>query len=409
MKNFYLSLFIGIGLALATKNGFAKPLHSTINKQGHVSSKSYKIHTKTALIHKKKNLFRSSLPSAKTHKKNSSEIFTVNEIELRLPISIDDSLESQQRKPDEETNQQTATNNRIHSLIHIRGNNVIDNSSEQTEHHNFFSVQGVVNTSLTQAAQEAGLSNELIIQLTNIFAWDIDFATKIQNGDQFTIIYEKSDVTNGQIMAAEFVTGGKTFTAIRYKDSEGQINYYSPEGKMMRKAFLSTPVDFIRISSGFDVHRKHPILNRIRAHKGVDYAARTGTPVKAAGDGKIIFLGRKGGYGQVMILEHGEHYETLYAHLSDFKKGLQSGDQVEQGQVIGYVGQTGLATGPHLHYEFRVDGVHRNPEALNHQHTLPLSDNKLAEFKSQSRPLLAQLYKTKSNNLLAKNAITPIH
>ncbi len=176
----------------------------------------------------------------------------------------------------------------------------------------------------------------------------------------------------------------------------------------MRKAFLSTPVDFIRISSGFDVHRKHPILNRIRAHKGVDYAARTGTPVKAAGDGKIAFLGRKGGYGQVMILEHGEHYETLYAHLSDFKKGLQNGDQVEQGQIIGYVGQSGLATGPHLHYEFRVDGVHRNPETLNHQHSLPLSDDALADFKSQSRPLLTQLYQTKASNLLAKNGITPI-
>jgi murein DD-endopeptidase MepM/ murein hydrolase activator NlpD len=136
----------------------------------------------------------------------------------------------------------------------------------------------------------------------------------------------------------------------------------------MRKAFLSTPVDFVRISSGFDTHRKHPILNRIRAHNGIDYAARTGTPVKSTGDGEVMFYGSKGGYGQVMIIKHGEHYETLYAHLSDFKACLESGDLVKQGDVIGYIGQTGLATGPHLHYEFRVDGVHHNPETLNLRH-----------------------------------------
>ena len=407
MKNFYLSLFIGIGLALATKNSFAKPLHTIIKKQGHISTKLQKLHSKAAIIQKKKNLFRFEHTTT-INKINSTKDFIANTIDINTPISISSSPLSQERRIDDEANQVTTSSNRIHSLIHIKGNKILDSSPEQTGHHNFFSVQGVINNSLTEAAEAAGLPNELIIQLTNIFAWDIDFATTIENGDQFTVIYEKSDETNGQIMAAEFVTGGKTYTAIRYKDSEGQINYYSPEGKIMRKAFLSTPVDFIKISSGFDAHRKHPILNRIRAHKGVDYAARTGTPVKAAGDGKIIFLGRKGGYGQVMILEHGEHYETLYAHLSDFKKGLQNGDQVEQGQIIGFVGQTGLATGPHLHYEFRVDGVHRNPETLNHQHTLPLNDEKLAEFKSQSRPLLDQLYKTKSNNLLVKNAIIPI-
>ena len=171
----------------------------------------------------------------------------------------------------------------------------------------------------------------------------------------------------------------------------------------MRKAFLSTPVDFVRISSGFDMHRNHPILNRIRAHKGIDYAARTGTPVKSAGDGEVIFCGSKGGYGQVMIVKHGEHYETVYAHLSDFKQGLISGDSVKQGDVIGYVGQTGLATGPHLHYEFRVDGVHRNPETLNLAQSLPLHAEVLADFKVQTQPSLAQLNKTKAQSLFAKN------
>jgi murein DD-endopeptidase MepM/ murein hydrolase activator NlpD len=171
----------------------------------------------------------------------------------------------------------------------------------------------------------------------------------------------------------------------------------------MRKAFLSAPVDFARISSGFDSHRKHPILNRIRAHNGVDYAARTGTPVKSTGDGEVIFIGGKGGYGKAMIIRHGEHYETVYAHLSDFKDGLESGDLVKQGDVIGYIGQTGLATGPHLHYEFRVDGVHRNPETLDLAQSLPLHEEILADFKAQTRSTLAQLYKTKAKSLYAKN------
>lgn len=399
MKKIYLSLFIAITLALTTNNSFAKATRAKVKKQVHVSSKLARTNLKALSSSKKKKL-SNALSASKHTKRISSEISTANHIEPSPPDS---------RSPSNINNpfiQRPLTNNRIHSLIAPRNSESLDDSARETESHHFFSVQGVINSSLTSAGQEAGLSNELIMQLTNIFAWDIDFATNLQHGDQFTVVYEKSNVTAGQILAAEFVTGGKTFTAIRHKDREGQVNYYSPEGKLMRKAFLSAPVDFIRISSGYDVHRKHPILNRIRAHKGVDYAARTGTPVKAAGNGKVIFLGRKGGYGQVMILEHGEHYETLYAHLSDFKKGLQNGDQVEQGQVIGYVGQSGLATGPHLHYEFRVDGVHRNPETLNHQHSLPLSDNKLAEFKSQSRPLLAQLYQTKARNLLAKTGMT---
>ncbi len=171
----------------------------------------------------------------------------------------------------------------------------------------------------------------------------------------------------------------------------------------MRKAFLSAPVDYLRISSGFSTHRKHPILNRIRAHKGIDYAARTGTPVKSAGDGEIAFLGNKGAYGQILIVKHGEHYETVYAHLSNFKKDLASGDQVKQGEIIGYVGQTGLATGPHLHYEFRVDGAHQNPETLNMAQTLPLHDIVLADFKTQTRTTLDQLNKTNAQSLFAKN------
>ena len=268
---------------------------------------------------------------------------------------------------------------------------------------NITSTHGVIDSSFLLATQNAGLTNDLLLQLTNIFAWDIDFATNLHHGDQFTVVYAETAVGNHSILAAEFVNQGRILTAIRYKDSKGYVNYFSPEGKPMRKAFLSAPLDFLRISSGFDTHRKHPILNRIRAHKGIDYAARTGTPVKSAGDGKVAFIGNKGGYGQVLIIEHGEHYETLYAHLSDFKRGIESGDLVKQGEIIGYVGQTGLATGPHLHYEFLVDGNHHNPEAINMAQSLPLHAEVLADFKSQTQSTLDQINKTKAQTLFAKN------
>jgi murein DD-endopeptidase MepM/ murein hydrolase activator NlpD len=408
MRIIYPFLYIGIGLVLATTNSYAKSNHSTSIKQAHVFSKKPRTNPKNTLgVKKKKNLH--TLLISKNHKTNLlTHALSESHIEPSLPNSTENThLFS--KNLDTQYLHQTAGNIRIHSLIASQKNNFINDSSEETAHHHFFSAHGIVNSSLTIAAQQAGLSNELIVQLTNIFAWDIDFATNLQNGDQFTVVYEKTNTTTDQIVAAEFVTRGKTFTAIRYEDNEGQVNYYSPEGKPMRKAFLSTPVDFIRISSGYDIHRKHPVLNRIRAHKGVDYAARTGTPVKAAGDGDVVFLGRKGGYGQVMILKHGEHHETLYAHLSHFKKGLENGDHVNQGDVIGFVGQTGLATGPHLHYEFRVDGVHQNPESLNNQHVELLRDRKLVEFKSQSQYLLAQLYQTKAKNLFAKSGIAPVN
>ena len=260
----------------------------------------------------------------------------------------------------------------------------------------------VITTTLTAAAQNAGISSALMDQLITIFAWDIDFANDLHRGDQFTLVYQSGH--HEHVIAAEFVSKGRALTAVHYRDLEGNVNYYTPEGKAMRKAFLSSPVDYVRISSPFDANRKHPILNRIRAHKGVDYAARTGTPVKAAGDGHIAFIGRKGGYGQVMILQHGEHYETLYAHLSAFKDSLLQGDDVKQGDIIAYVGQTGLATGPHLHYEFRVDGQHRNPEEQTApRHLMTLNGRSLGHFKGQAQPVLAQLYSAKARTLWAKN------
>lgn len=264
--------------------------------------------------------------------------------------------------------------------------------------------QGTVTSSLSQAGNKAGLSEELMNQLTRIFAWDIDFATNLRNGDRFTVVYERGGFNGADdIVATEFVNRGKTFRAVRYIDKEGYANYYSPEGNALQKAFLSTPVDFARISSHFDLNRRHPVLNRIRAHKGVDYAARTGTPVKATGNGEIAFLGRKGGYGQVVIIKHGDRYETVYAHLSRYKSGLQEGSMVRQGEVIGYVGQTGLATGPHLHYEFRIDGMHQNPLTAQLSNSIPVRSTALADFKSQTQDPLAKLNLIKANSLFAKN------
>jgi murein DD-endopeptidase MepM/ murein hydrolase activator NlpD len=266
------------------------------------------------------------------------------------------------------------------------------------------SAQGTITTTLDDAARAANLPDPLVNQLAEIFAWDIDFAINLHPGDRFTVVYERGGFNGADdIVAAEFINRGKTYRAVRYIDKEGYANYYTPEGNALQKAFLSTPVDFARISSGFNPNRRHPVLNRIRAHKGVDYAARTGTPVKATGSGEVTFLGRKGGYGQVIIIQHGDRYETVYAHLSDYKGGLREGSRVRQGEIIGFVGQTGLATGPHLHYEFRIDGIHQNPLTAQISNSIPIKSMVLADFKSQIQDPIAKLNLTKANSLFAKN------
>jgi murein DD-endopeptidase MepM/ murein hydrolase activator NlpD len=255
---------------------------------------------------------------------------------------------------------------------------------------------GTIRDSLFMAGKEAGLSNRLIMDLAGIFGWDIDFALDIRAGDRFTVIYEEhylrgEKVRNGAIVAAEFRNQGRTFQAFRYTAAEGETGYYAPDGRSMRKQFIRTPVSIARITSRFNLRRKHPVLNRIRAHKGVDYAAPTGTPIKATGNGKVIFRGRKGGYGKTVILKHGTRYGTLYAHLSRFARGIKAGKRVKQGQVIGYIGKTGLATGPHLHYEFRVNGAHRNPLKVRLPKALPLPEAQRASFSAAIAPLQAQI------------------
>ncbi len=270
------------------------------------------------------------------------------------------------------------------------------------------SAQATIHASLFEDGLKAGLSEKIILALADIFAWDIDFALNLQDGDEFTLVYEKlfvdgREFDTGDILSVEFVNQGKTYTAVRFEDNQGHTGYYTPEGQSLRKAFLQTPMDFAKISSHFNLHRRHPILNTIRAHKGVDYAAAIGTPVKSTGDGKIVFQGVRHGYGNVVEVQHWQKYSTLYAHLSGFKSGHKVGGTVQQGEVIGYVGKTGLATGPHLHYEFRIAGQHVNPLTAKLPRSLPMDTAVLAKFKAQTQPLMAQLHKAKGEALLAKN------
>ncbi len=266
---------------------------------------------------------------------------------------------------------------------------------------------GVIVNSLFGAGITAGLSDKLVMELAYIFGWDIDFALDLRKQDHFKLIYTEeyldgNKIADGAILAAEFTNHGKTFRAVRYTDESGSSSYYSPEGDSMRKAFSRTPVHFSRISSKFNPNRKHPVLKTSRPHRGVDYAAARGTPILATGDGKIDFRGTKGGYGRTIVLTHGGKYTTLYAHMSSYKRGLKRGSRVKQGQTIGFIGSSGLATGPHLHYEFRVNGAHRNPLTVSLPKAEPLPKKYLASFKQQSQIFLTQL-DSLTNTALALN------
>ena len=270
--------------------------------------------------------------------------------------------------------------------------------------------QASIDSSLYMAGKRAGMPSNLTMELANIFGWDIDFALDIKKGDSFKVMYEEQflegkRIGTGKIMAAEFTNGGKTFQAVRYTAKDGSSNYYTPDGRGMHKAFLRTPIEFARISSHFNLARKHPVLHIIRAHKGTDYAAARGTPIRATGNGKIAFAGRKGGYGNCIVIQHGQGIETLYGHMNAFAKGMKTGSRVSQGDVIGYVGSTGLASGPHLHYEFHVNGQVRNPVTVPLPKSIGIEKNELARFNETTRPLIAKLdqYKSSTRLAVAKN------
>ena len=266
--------------------------------------------------------------------------------------------------------------------------------------------EGRIEESLYLAGMEAKMPDKTVMELANIFGWDIDFVFDIRKGDSFAVLFEERYIDGqrldtGNILAASFTNRGKTYKAVRYKDSQGQTSYYTPEGLSMRKAFLRTPLDIFRISSGFNLRRKHPIHKKIKAHRGVDYAAPTGTPVYASGDGRVIEAGYTKANGNYVFIQHGQTYTTKYIHLH--RKKVRTGQSVKQRQVIGSVGATGYATGPHLHYEFLVNGVHRNPRTVSLPKANPIPDAEKTRFNRMAMALLEQLDENQRATQLAMN------
>ena len=258
--------------------------------------------------------------------------------------------------------------------------------------------------SLFGATDAADIPDSIAMGLADIFGGNIDFHRDLRKGDRFSVVYESvthlgKQVRTGRILAAEFVNNGKTFSAVWFESEPGKGGYYTAEGRNIRKAFLRSPLEFSRITSGFTQSRFHPILKQWRAHKGIDYGAPVGTRVKATGDGTVEFVGNQGGYGKVITLRHQGRYMTVYGHLSGFAKGLKKGVRVSQGEVIGFVGATGLASGSHLHYEFRVDNVHQNPLSIALPSAPPLAAEQLARFRVGSQPYLARIGLIRATNL----------
>lgn len=264
----------------------------------------------------------------------------------------------------------------------------------------------VIRDTLFGATDDAGIPDQIAIQIAEILSSQIDFYQDLRPGDRFHVIYEAfynagEMMKTGNVLAVEFANNGTTYQAIHFGDANGKYAYYTPDGKSLHKTFLRSPLEYTRISSSFSAGRYHPILQRIKAHRGVDMAAPTGTRVKASGDGKVVFMGKKGGYGNVVILNHPNGISTVYGHLSRFSDAIRKGDAVNQGDIIGYVGMTGLATGPHLHYEFLVNGNHRDPMKVALPNSVPLNDNFKSEFNAHSLTMLAKLEMLKQRMQLA--------
>lgn len=263
---------------------------------------------------------------------------------------------------------------------------------------------GEIQSSLFAAADAAQMPDSIAYKLNEIFSGDIDFHHDLRKGDKFTAIYEMTfsngtALNTGKVLAAEFINRGKVYQAIYFEKDAEHGDYYTPEGKSVQKAFLRSPLEFSRISSGFSRSRLHPVLKKWRSHKGTDFAAPTGTRVKATADGVVSFVGRKGGYGKVVMINHQGRYSTVYGHMSRFAKGLKKGQRVTQGQIIGRVGMTGLATGPHLHYEFKVYGKHRNPMRVDLPDAKPIDEADRVAFQTVAKRIVSNLNLVRNTNL----------
>ncbi len=351
------------------------------------------------------------------HQENIRRGDTITSILNRLDVNNQDSTDflqaargsraMRQLKPGQTIYAQTNADGELLALRYFFGNEELflmektDDAFKMTEQPIELDAQihmksGVINSSLFAATDNAGIPNNVAMQLTDIFASEIDFYRDLRRGDRFTIVYETfSDngkrAKTGRVLAVEFINKGKSHQAVYFKASNGADGYYTPEGESLRKAFLLSPLTFSRVSSGFTNARYHPILKEWRAHRGIDYAAPTGTPVKATANGIITFSGSQRGYGNLVVLKHNGKYETAYGHLSRFASGMGKGKRVNQGDVIGYVGSTGMATGPHLHYELRVDGLQRDPTKVALPTAPPIAKRDLSAFQKGTHSLVARL------------------
>jgi murein DD-endopeptidase MepM/ murein hydrolase activator NlpD len=292
----------------------------------------------------------------------------------------------------------------VQMVIKKQGNSFTSKAVSAQLEKRLFVRTGEIKTSLYAATDAAGMPEAAANQLTEIFSGDVDFHHDLKRGDRFTAVYEMTYsngalVKTGQIQAAEFINQGHSYRAVRFQSDATHSDYYTPEGKSLKKAFLRSPILFSRVSSGFTTSRFHPVLNTWRAHKGTDFAAPMGTPAKATADGQLAFEGVQNGYGNVVILNHQGNLSTVYGHLSRFAKGLHKGDRVRQGDVIGYVGMTGLASGPHLHYEFRVNGQQHDPMSVALPNALPINNGNKVAFKRMADKFVASLVQLRNTNL----------
>ena len=280
-------------------------------------------------------------------------------------------------------------------VLRVEDERIVEDKQARAMEHRVLMASGTIEDSLYNAGEAAGLRVETILELAKVFGYDIDFAQDLRVGDRFDLVYEEvwrdgERLRGGDVLAATFINQGKRYEVFRYVFADGRVEYYDGEGRPTKKSFLRMPIEFARISSRFNPARRHPILGTVRAHRGVDYAAGSGTPIVAAGEGRIQYAGWKSGYGRTIIIQHAGNVTTLYGHMSRLG-AYKTGARVRQGDVIGYVGQSGLASGPHLHYEFRVAGVHRDPLKVTLPKPQPLPRSELARFDSQRAPLEAQL------------------
>ncbi len=412
MKNrLYQSLFLGITSAIAASASYALITPQNIQTQSKLENlnDNSKFYIKKNLARTVKHKIKSGESLSSIFPKYDIDSITLDKITTaNKNISLNFADLSVDKILSIKINQQGELENLIYrkdlaqTLVATRQGDEFYINIESKPIESIESMaQGYIENNLSTDGSKAGLSYTLINQLADkIFAWDIDFTKDLHAGDKFTVIYEQGLIegkryNTGDILAAELVIDGKSYSAVRYKDATGKIEYYSPQEKKIRKirkTFLRSPIEFARISSHFNLKRKHPILNRIRAHKGVDYAAKTGTPIKTIGNGTIAFRGVQRGYGNVIIVKHGKKYSSLYAHMSKFNKKYALGSEVNQGNIIGYVGKSGLATGAHLHYEFLVNGVHKNPLTVNLPRTEPAIDKVfIANFQQQTQKYVNQL------------------